>query len=296
MPLYYLLVVVAGILSGLLFWDVYKVMNPEPLLMPEIKAQDVSPVTSVVWGSWLDPVKSNPPVKEIPKEPEEKPKRQIDVNVNLVGLFGGRVSGVAIMSVDGKTHQVYAVGDPVKDDIELAEIRLNSILLKVDDVEKEYAMNKAESIIQEVNSNLQSLDSPQPSATQPVVVPNKQNSLQIQQQPERQSFIPVTPKVRKKISSVRQQVKEKPLSVLGLGKFKLTRSKGQLGIQVSSFKYRDVLLGLGLRLNDIVVSVNGKSIQEITKNPRLANSLLELKNFDVVLIRNGRKISVPIQW
>ena len=298
MPLYYLLVVIAGILSGFLFWDIYKVMNPEPLLIPEIKIQASLPMPVAVWSSWLDSAVSNPPTQAAPPAPkkeEGEPKRTIDVKVNLVGVFGGKRNGVAIMGINGQGHQVYIVGDQVQDDIALAEVRLNSILLKVEDVEREYAIPRPDSVIEEINDNLQTANQSQPSVIQPAL-PNRQNQLQRQQQPERQSVAQVTPTTRKKITSVKKQVQEKPLSALGLGDFKLTRSQGQLGVQVRSFKYKDVLVGLGLQLNDVIISVNGKSIQEVTKNPQLANSLLQLSRFDVVVIRNGRKISVPIQW
>lgn len=296
MPLYYLLVITAGILSGLLFWDVYKVMNPETLTLPEIKAQTSLPASAAMWGPWLDPVTSKPPVQAAPSKPKKQVqvKRTIDLQVALIGVFGGRRNGVAIMGVAGKEHQVYIVGDFVHNDIVLAEVRLNSILLGVEDVEREYTMHKAEPVIERINDNLQSVNQPppQPQLQPEAVVQPIIKAKPIQQQRQQ----PVTPATRKQITSVRKTVQEKPLSVLGLGKFKLTRSQGQLGVQVKSFKYRDVLVGVGLRLDDIVISVNGKSIQDITRSPQLANSLLKLSRFEVVVIRNGRRISVPVQW
>ena len=298
MTLYFALVVVAGVLSGLLFWDIYKVMYPETLVLPEMTVPQRSPTHNISWGPWLDRAVSKAPVKkQAPPPPKsvEKPKRQINVKLQLIGVFGRANDGVAIMSVGGGRQQVYAVGDLVEDDIILSEVRLYSVILGVEGVTKEYKLPTAHQIIKAISKE-EKEHLPQAVQTSPTTAPSslqptKKNKPQVRQQTRK-----ITPQVKKQISNIKKQVQEQPLAVAGLGKFELAKVQGQLGVKVKSFKYKNVLIGLGLRPNDIVLSVNGHSIDTLSKSPQLANSMLKLNEFQVVIIRNGKKITVPVTW
>ena len=298
MTSYFALIVVVGVLSGLLFWDVYKVMYPATLVLPEMTVAQDQTTHDVSWGPWLDLASSNPPAKKKPAPPPklvEKPTRQINVKLQLIGIFGRADDGVAIMSIEGGRQQVYAVGDLVKNDVALSEVRLYSILLSAENVTKEYSLPTAHQIIQ-ITDKEEDEHLPQAVKSSSVTAPitplaQPKSQPKATQQPKR-----VTPQVKKQIRTIKKQVQDQPLAAAGLGEFELAKVQGQLGVKVKSFKYRDVLIGLGLRPNDIVLSVNGHSITTLSKNAQLASSLLKLNEFQVVIIRNGKKTTVPIKW
>ena len=281
-----------GLLSGALFWKVYILVADKGVEVPTIVVSNPPALTNPGWGSWLDLVQSVPQQSQ-QSQPAQQQVKQIDTSIELVGIIGMGSSGIAIMRVDGRPELVYAQGDTVDDDVVLKQVLINGVVLSNGQTEREYIFPEIDGLVEAYDVNEASL--PQASPIVAVGTPSQkaQPITTHAPRPAPQPRVAFTPQTKKQI----QELREQPLKATQYADAQIVRRDGKiLGLQIGKLRNPELFAALGLLRDDVVLSVNGKSVADLARDPVGAQAMLQQKSFRLEILRQGNKQTLDFSW
>ncbi len=267
---------------------------------------------SPAWGRWIDIASVEPQTKQAVVQKTVTPATlpTIDTSLNIVGLIDLGIAGVAIMQVNGAGVRVYSVGDVVDGDVFLASVTSESLMLSIylpdgEKVSKECFLPNAINAISTYEkhelsySPIKTLDAGErlDAAAQPITKANQDGAtpVAVTAKPAVKNTVQVVslqslPKSEQaNVAAVRKGLANAPLDIMREFQMSRVQVGRRSGLRVASSKYRGLLHSFGLRDSDIVLRINGKSVNDVLRSPQLWNSLLAAKQFVVDIWRDGQE-------
>lgn len=99
-----------------------------------------------------------------------------------------------------------------------------------------------------------------------------------------------------RFAQISQQLRQSPMSISNYLRFEPINENGKwVGVRIWPKSDKVLFESLGFQDGDRVVSVNGKSIDELSKNPGLWQQFLAESQFDMMVERNGQTEAVSVQ-
>lgn len=287
-----------GLLAGAMLWKVYTLVVDKGVEVPDFTQLSPPALENPGWGSWLDLAQSVPPQQQAvqPKKPVSPAAKPIDTRIDLVGIIGYGNSGVAIMRVNDVGQSVYSQGDLVEDGVTLKRIEIEGVVLSNGETEKGYYFPQIRGILGDFQPDTTGLLKPSsvaPAAKQPESLKRKQ--LQPAQRKPAKRVRPqpaIAPETKKQIEELRQQ----PMNASRHAEAQLVRENGQLGLRIGQLHNPQLFQAIGLSSNDIVISVNGISVDAMVKDPVGAQAMLKESKFRIEILRNGVRQFVDFAW
>jgi general secretion pathway protein C len=206
---------------------------------------------------------------------EKKPSINIDevkktrLNLTLVGIIMLGENALALIESAGKTLVVF-VGDEIMPQVVLQEVFAEEIVISNGGVQELL------SLVRGKNQLLTKKNNRQQSA-----VIAEQNSLSEDQSDS-----------LNKIGSI---LRKSPMSISKFIKFKPINKNGRwTGVQIWSRTDKKLFKALGFEEGDMLVNVNGTSINELAITPNLWRAFLSESQFDLIVERNGQQHGVSV--
>ncbi len=185
------------------------------------------------------------------------------LNLKLIGLLKHPLKSVAVIEVGGKTR-VFAVGEEVQVDVELIEVGANFAVISNRGQHEKLELKAAPNILNNSYSGEESAD--------------------------------ITGAQSEKLSLIKEQVKNSPLSILGYVRYEFFNEKGEPAmIKVWPKQEAALFTALGFQPGDLLKVVNGHSIDELLSNPALWQALLSETSLSVVIDRQGVEQALSVE-
>ena len=242
------------------------------LAMPELKQQStqqkISGVDSYLFG---EPPKNTAVTK--PAAPAAKSETIVATKLNLVllGVIDLGERGVAIVQNGNKT-QVVAVNEDFMPKVTLVDVFAEGILIN--------NRGKSERLLLDQKDkgtlvNQLSAKAPAPSAMV--------GRLSEQEQAQ--------------LNTIGDTLRKSPMSISKYIKFQPLNENGQwVGVKIWANSDPKLYQSLGFAEGDILREVNGNSIQDMVKDPKLWQTFLSLDQFDLVVERNGSPQMINVNF
>ncbi|WP_178863921.1 type II secretion system protein N [Thiomicrorhabdus cannonii] len=105
----------------------------------------------------------------------------------------------------------------------------------------------------------------------------------------------LTAEQKETLQSIGQIIREQPLSVSKYIRFEPLNKQGKLnGVKIWPSEQKEVFDALGLQPGDVLLGINGQSIEEIGQGSAGWQALLERTQLELQLERNGQRLSLSV--
>jgi len=229
------------------------------------------PINQAVQGEYSY-LMGKPDLKALKESAPQKSKESVSeitntrLRLKLIGVIDLESSGVAIIQSSGKTL-VVSEGEKIVQGVDLIEVYSNWVMISHRGKREKLMMEEtAKGLIEQGGSKTA------PSA------------------PSR-----LSPENSAALKKIGESLKKSPISISRYVRFKTIGKKGNwTAIKVWPRSNIGVFTGIGLKSGDLIKSVNGKSIQEISQDPSLWQTFLNESQFDLTVERRGEPVSLSI--
>lgn len=188
------------------------------------------------------------------------------LNWTLQGVIVNADQAVAIIETSGKT-KVVLESEWVIPQVRLVKVMANGILLDNRGVAEKLLLKASE----------QDLTAPEPVAM-------------IEAQP-------LTGFDQQRLTEIGETLRKSPMSIGQFLRFQPINQKGQwIGVKIWSKNDKSLFKALGFQEGDLVKQVNGRSIQEMSKNPNLWKQFLTMSEFELVVERQGEMKTIQVNF
>ena len=238
--------------------------------MPQLKAQPTSGKASGI-DSFLfgQVVKTQVPSNAKPVVMSDEVVAT-KLNLKLLGIIDLGERGVAIVQNGGKT-QVVAVNEAFMPKVVLLDVFAEGILIdNRGKRERLLLANDANNLVSKVKEN----------ESVPVAMVGRLNEAEQEQ-----------------LNAIGDTLRKSPMSISKYIKFQPLNENGQwVGVKIWANSDPKLYKSLGFEEGDILREVNGNSIQDMVKDPKLWQTFLSLDQFDLVVDRNGSPQMINVNF
>ena len=240
--------------SSVLFWQV---VYPREFKFPVALSvpEKAKRVVDKPWNWFVDTATVAKPVQHKPTK----------LNAKLIGVIaqGGEGQGIALIAVKGKPAQLFHVGDEI-----VPAVYLQSVGAYYVNLERDGAIE----VLELKRANLFKGDAPDQDGA------DEQGSEGMSKE------------------EFRKIMREKPIELAQMIAFEKVKSPGGAGFRVSpkEEKHKDLFYSLGLMEGDIIVAANNQKILGLATKPKAWKSLLNAKNINLKIVRDGVTTEVVI--
>lgn len=232
-----------------------------------LDAKKMSPPTLTGQSSGLF---GYPPVEQTTQPPQitdavEASKTKLDWV--LQGVIVNANQAVAIIELSGKT-KVVLEGEFVVPKIRLVKVLSNGILLDNRGVAEKLLLKQGDSGLMQT--------SPVVSASEPQIL---------------------TGADQQRLTEIGQTLRKAPMSIGQFLRFQPINQKGRwIGVKIWSKNDKKLFKALGFAEGDLVTQVNGKTIDDMSKDPTLWKQFLTLSEFELVIDRAGELKTIQVNF
>ncbi|WP_157862725.1 type II secretion system protein N [Thiomicrospira cyclica] len=225
-----------------------------------------SPIPLGLWGE--SPAVASASFVPVQSEPIITETR---LNFQLIGVIRQQDKQVAIIQA-GRDVRVLAVGDQLPNNVALAEVGADFVMLRNQGrLERLSMVDNAMGLLEK------SVENPT-DAESPLI---EQVGLDAQQQTQ--------------LRQVSQQVRQSPMAIGQYVRFEgVKEGSNWLGIRIAPRNHPDIFSALGFREGDLVTSINGITVAEMAENPTVWNQFLQDRRFSLVINRNGLAETIEV--
>jgi len=97
------------------------------------------------------------------------------------------------------------------------------------------------------------------------------------------------------LNEIGRSLKKSPMSIAKFIKFKPINKNGNwAGVKIWSKSDEKLFRAVGFKEGDMLVNVNGRSINELASNPRLWQEFLKENQFELIVERNGQEHNISV--
>ena len=242
---------------------------------------DAAPNAMLHQWYWLDQ-KNHPVVR---KTDALNPER---LGLKLVGLIGMPETGVAIFSIE-RTIKVIHLGEFITNQVRLSRIEQNFVVI-TDGVQEAIVP------LEQSNSKLFTYTKKHSG-----ILPERSAQTGTQTTNNRQqiSIIASTnnPQMRTRLMQLKQDLKQKPLTVSKMVRFRQIFNQGKMeGIEVQPKENQDMFKALGFQPKDVILAIGGLSIEQLMQNPAQSAALLNASRLNFRIKRNNAIMDYQLVW
>lgn len=208
--------------------------------------------------------KPEPKAVETPQVNVEAIK-ETRLNLSLIGVLDMGDQGVAIFKRSGNTFMV-SEGEDIQPQVQLIDVMPNQVI-----IENRGVQERLELV----------------AITNPLLV-------------EQQDYLPSASgsSAQATSSEVKRQLKKIKKAPLTISKFIRFKPMGDQGnwhaIRIWSNGDKKLFKEVGFQEGDELISVNDKSVEELSRNPNLLQSILKQNQFSVVVVRQGAQQTITL--
>jgi len=261
-----LVVLLAWILGQLLMQSLHVADAPsfDRKMIQKLEQQVARGTPSLIFGE-PDEVKVEKPKVDVT---EIKKSR---LNVTLVGVIDLGNKGVAILKKGNKDILV-AEGEEIQRGVQLIDILPTQVI-----IDNQGKREKLE-LIDIAKQVLVQDASP---ASRRATTPPSESSLSNRQ--------------KRQVSGIMNDLKKKPSQIAKFIRFEPLFENGRIE-QIKIWPKSDKALfkSLGLEAGDSLISINGSSVDHISRQPKILQRVLKSEQFDMVVMRDGGEIALSI--
>lgn len=192
--------------------------------------------------------------------------KETRLNLKLVGVIDYPNRGLALIQRGGKS-EVYGVGDEIQSGVTLLNVLGDQVVILNRGAQERLALEGLN------NQLLQSSNKPQ--------TPHDNRAS--------------TPTMR--LTEIGRQLKRSPMSISQYLRFEPINQGGKwVAVKIWSKSDQALFRSLGFEEGDRVTLINGKTINEMAKNPALWREFLNESKMDLTVERNGVPETVAVQF
>jgi len=234
---------------------------------------------SVVWkelmlfGPEPDPSRVVAAAEVAKPKPAPKPPSE-PVRVTLYGTISSTDPANSLAVLAGKSGKadIYRVGDEIQTGVTLSEVRQRSAVLSVGDAEQEVWLV-------EDGQGRTSAAPPPVASVNAARAGGKALETRVTE-----------PEVIRKLDNYRNELADNPLSLVDKVRVFVVQRNGQAyGVRVRPGTDRELLGQLGLRSGDILLTLNGVPLNDVTRLADVIAQLKENRDLTVDVERGGRR-------
>ncbi|WP_173290290.1 type II secretion system protein N [Thiosulfativibrio zosterae] len=238
--------------------------------MPQLKAQINSTNTSGVDSYLFGQVVKSQATSVVKPMAISQEVVATKLNLKLLGIIDLGDRGVAIVQNGGKT-QVVAVNEEFMSKVILLDVFAEGILID--------NRGKRERLLLEQDAN-HLVSKVKEKEAVPVALVGRLNEAEQEQ-----------------LNSIGDTLRKSPMSISKYIKFQPLNENGQwVGVKIWANSDPKLYKSLGFEEGDILREVNGNSIQDMVKDPKLWQTFLNLDQFDLVVDRNGSPQMINVNF
>ncbi len=243
---------------------------------PVLQAKNVVFNASVAQGksSYLfgKPDKVVTKVKKKPKVKTDEVKKT-RLNLTLVGIIDMGEQGVALIKQSNKTLVVFE-GEEILANVVLLEVYPEEIVISNRGVHERLSLVGGKNKLL-TKENSQEKDG---NAVKQLV-----NAADLSQEESGA------------LNEIGRALKKSPMSIAKFIKFKPVNKDGRwAGVKIWSKTDKKLFRAVGFKEGDMLVDVNGRSINQLASNPRLWQDFLKESQFELIVERNGQEHNVSV--
>lgn len=188
------------------------------------------------------------------------------LNLKLIGVIDLENAGVAIIKSSGKTL-VVGEGEEIVKGVELVEVYSDQVIIS-------HRGKREKLIMEETAKGLIERGSESTSSA-----PQSRLSIEASQA----------------LKEIGDTLRKSPISISKYIRFKPIGKNGNWSaVKVWPKSNIDVFTGIGLKSGDLIKSVNGRTIQEMSKEPSLWQAFLNESQFELTVERQGKTVSLSV--
>ncbi|WP_319380153.1 type II secretion system protein GspC [Thiomicrorhabdus sp.] len=193
----------------------------------------------------------------------EQPIQESRLNVKLIGLLKTADGGVAVLK-DGSASKVVAVGETLRDRVELVEVLKDSIVISNRGVLEEIPLQGRDETLDVTGST--STENPSLDASQ-----------------------------KERLQTIKEQLKASPINITQYVRFQPVQKNGKItSVKLWPRKEKAIFTALGFESGDQLKAVDGTAIAELATSPAKWQAMLTQTLFTMTLERKGQEISVEV--
>jgi len=191
------------------------------------------------------------------------------LNITLVGIIDMGKKSLALIKKDNKTLVVFE-GDEIMPRVVLLEVYPEEIVINNQGVQERL------SLIRGKNKLL-----------------TKGKSKKAAQKFEKKE--PLSQEENSNLNEIGRALKKSPVSIAKFIKFKPINKNGRwAGVKIWSKADKKLFGAVGFEEGDLLIDVNGRSINELASNPRLWQEFLKESQFKLIVERNGQEYNISV--
>lgn len=213
------------------------------------------------------------PKRVVPPPPPPKPVQaqvtRTKLNLKLVGLIGSGEKGVALFKQRNKVA-VVSIGEEVQTGVVLLSVFANGVLLDNRGKQEKLLMTED----------------------------NKALATRVTSEPEKPKSAPkLSSRMQSKLDQIGEKLRKAPMTISRYIRFQPLNEGGQwVGVKLWSKKDKSLYRALGLAEGDILREVNGKTIQQMSADPKQWQAFLKKSQFELVVDRKGVLETVSVNF
>jgi len=278
----YVLIMMAAYLAAQITWEIVALsalaipVKQNEIFSSPTYEEELEPTVLWRWGNYVD-------LYQPPTQPKATPAKDIKLKVVISGLVYSQEGSLAMLKVEKGPVKLFSEKDELKGGIILDKIQSNGILLRQGDLTKlvELEVGKSDLFLEPVS------DVPETREVR------QQPILREGPEPPRDSVESVTinqlsTDYQKEINRFQEKILRKPLEAIKDVELSPVEENGNLLGWSLKYNVNPALLrALGLLPTDVIISVNDISASELSSSPRIVAELVGLKEYKVVVRRDG---------
>jgi len=262
-PLAWLLGFVAAWLLGQLLASALSITPQYPVTQLNSLQTSPSLLTGQASALFGYPATQAPQKRNIPAS-QQVEKTQL--NWTLQGVIVNADRAVAIIDANGQV-KVVLEGDVVMPQVRLVKVMANGVLLD--------NRGMAEKLL--LKAGDQDL-----TASKPVAMIEAR---------------PLTGFDQQRLTEIGETLRKSPMSIGQFLRFQPINQKGQwIGVKIWSKNDKALFKALGFEEGDLVKQVNGRSINDMSKNPNLWKQFLTMSEFELMVDRQGEMKTIQVNF
>ncbi len=282
----YVLITVAAYLAAQITWELVALSAPEiPVKQKEVFSspsyeEKLEPASLWRWGKYVDLYKPPPPAKP-------PPTTDIKLKVVISGLVYSQEGSLAMLKVEKDKEKVFSEKDKLKKGVILDKIESNAIVLRQGDLTKrvELKVGKSDLFLEAVAAVPETREVELEEREQPVL---REEPELPRDTVESVAINQLSTDYQREINQFQEKILKKPLEAIKDVELRPVEENGNLLGWSLRYNVNPTLLrALGLLPTDVIVSVNDISAAELSSSPRVVAELMGLKEYKVVVRRDG---------
>lgn len=246
-------------LIGKVFWSVFYAPSSylqQPIFKP-VQVSTASPLTNT--NLYLFGKNDSLPAAK--KTTPVTALKASKLNLRLLGVVVAPTMSVAIIEKSGKANS-YALGEQVQKAVTLQEVHADYVIINNRGLLERVEMSKSQNLFNDSNESVNQLTSQQ----------------------------------SEKLAQVKSNALRNPVSIMRYVRFQNIMNNGKIqAVRVWPRQEKEIFSALGFKAGDQLISVDGNSIDQLSKSPELWQSLLKQSQFELTVKRKGLQIPLSIE-